>query len=82
MTRHVSYDEFRKDPAKYLNEAGGDPLYIDREAAGSVVMLAKDKFEGLLETLYLLSSPANARDLQEGIAEAEAGQFVEHELIR
>jgi antitoxin YefM len=82
MTRHVPYDEFRKDPAKYMNEVGGDPLYIDRKAAGSVVMVSKDEFEGLIETLYLLSSPANARDLQEGIAEAEASKFVEHELIR
>jgi hypothetical protein len=23
MTRHVPYDEFRKDPAKYMDEAGG-----------------------------------------------------------
>ena len=81
MTRHVPYDEFRKDPAKYMNEVGDDPLLLDREAAGSVVMVSKDEFEGLTETLYLLSSPANARDLQEGIAEADAGKFIEHELI-
>jgi hypothetical protein len=30
------------------------------------------------ETAYLLSNPANAKALMEGIAEAEAGKFVEH----
>jgi PHD/YefM family antitoxin component YafN of YafNO toxin-antitoxin module len=56
MTRHVPYDEFRKDPAKCMDEAGAEPLRIDREA-GSVVMIAEDEFEGWRETIHLLGSP-------------------------
>jgi len=81
MTRHVSYAEFRKNLAKYLDKARKAPLRVERED-GSVVVMSQDEFEGLMETLYLLSNPANARDLAEGIAEAEAGKFVERGLIR
>jgi antitoxin YefM len=80
MIRHVPYDEFRKDPAKYMDEVGGEPLRIDREA-GSVVMIAEDEFEGWKETIHLLSSPASASRLLSALAQAEAGKLKEHELI-
>jgi len=80
MTRHVPYDEFRKDPAKYMDEAGAEPLRIDREA-GSMVMIAEDAFEGWRETIRLLSSPANANRLLSALAQAEAGTLKEQELI-
>ena len=28
MTRHVNVDDFYKNPAKYVDEVGDDPLYI------------------------------------------------------
>jgi antitoxin YefM len=80
MTRHVPYDEFRKDPAKYMDEVGGEPLRIDR-VAGSVVLIAEDEFEGWRETIRLLSSPANASRLLSALAQAEAGKLKEHALI-
>jgi antitoxin YefM len=80
MTRHVPYDEFRKDPAKYMDEAGGEPLRIDRESE-SVVMIAEDEFEGWKETIRLVSSPANASRLLSALAQAEAGKLTEHWLM-
>ena len=80
MTRRIPYDEFRKDPAKYMDEVGGEPLRIDREA-GSVVMIAENEFEGWKETIHLLTSPANAGRLLSALAQAEAGKLKEHELI-
>ena len=80
MTRHVPFDEFRKDPAKYMDEASGDPLLIER-AAGSVVIISEDDFEGLVETAHLLSTPENARRLLAAIKAADAGEFEEHGLV-
>jgi PHD/YefM family antitoxin component YafN of YafNO toxin-antitoxin module len=80
MTRRVPYDEFCKDPAKYMGEVGAEPLRIDREA-GSVVMIVEDEFEGLRETIRLLSNSANASRLLSALARAEAGKLKEHELI-
>ncbi len=45
------------------------------------VLLSLDEFNSWQETLYLLSNPANAAHLRGSIAEAEAGQIVERELI-
>jgi antitoxin YefM len=80
MARHVPYKEFRKHLPKYMDKVRNRPVRIDRKA-GSVVILSEEEYEGLLETIHLLSNPANAKDLLEGIAEADAGKFVEHELI-
>jgi len=46
-----------------------------------MAVLPLAELEGLRETMYLLSSPANARHLLESIAEADAGKLVERELI-
>lgn len=50
-------------------------------ATRSMVMISKQGYEGLKETIYLLSNPANAQDLLAAIAEANAGKFIEGELI-
>ena len=78
MTRHVFYAEFSQNPAKHMEEAAGDPLLIDDK---DWVVLPAQKYEGLLETLRILSNPDDARDLREAIVEADAGKFVEHELV-
>jgi antitoxin YefM len=80
MTRHVPYDEFCKDPAKYMDEAGSEPLRIDRES-GSAVMIAEDEFEGWREAIRLLSGRANASRLLSALAQAEAGKLTEHGLM-
>ena len=67
MTRHVAVDEFYKNPAKYVDEVGDDPLYI----GASVVMVSREEFEGLVETAHLLSTPENARRLLSAIKAAD-----------
>jgi antitoxin YefM len=80
MTRHVPYKDFRKHLPKYMDKVRNRPVHVDRKA-GSVVMLSEEEYEGLVETIHLLSNPANAKDLLEGIAEADAGKFIDHGLI-
>jgi hypothetical protein len=40
----------------------------------------KQEDEGLLETVFLLSSPQNAKRLHSALAQAKAGKLVEHGL--
>ena len=57
------------------------PIAITRQKGEGVVMVSASEWSSIEETLYLLQSPANAKRLLESIAELEAGNGVEHELI-
>jgi antitoxin YefM len=82
MTRHLSYAEFCKNPAKYMDEVSGNraSLHIERDA-GSVVLMSEDEFEGWKETIYLLQNPANADELLRGVKAADADKLEEHDPI-
>jgi antitoxin YefM len=70
----VSSAEFSKDVDHYINEA--NKAHRVFEVSGpreqSVVVLSRQDFEGWQETIYLLSSQANAQILLESIAELDA----------
>ena len=57
------------------------PIGISRRNGEGVVMISASEWASIEETLYLLQSPANARELLNAIAELDAGKGVEHELI-
>jgi antitoxin YefM len=79
---HVSYTELRQNLKKHLDKVCDDraPLVVTRRSAEPVVVLSLTEYEALEETLHLLSNPVNAERLAKSIAQAEAGQLVEHEL--
>ena len=56
------------------------PVVIGRCNAEPVVMLSLSDWNSLQETAYLNSTGANQRAVQEGIAAANAGNFVEAEF--
>jgi antitoxin YefM len=58
-----------------------DALLVTRQGARSVVMISEEDYEGLMETVHLLRSPANATRLLEAIDEANSGALIEHDLI-
>lgn len=80
---YVAYSNLRANLAKYLDEVSASkaPLHVTRQTGPTVVMIAEDEWEGMLETLHLLQNPANAERLLRSIAEADAGKLVEHELV-
>ena len=57
------------------------PIAITRQKGEGVVMVSASEWSSIEETLYLLQSPANAKRLLASIAELEAGNGEEHELI-
>ena len=80
---HVSYTELRANLAGFMDEVCNTraPLLVTRQNARSVVMLSVDDYEGLMETVHLLRSPANATRLLDSIAQANRGALTEHELV-
>ena len=80
---HVSYTELRNNLSDLMDEVCDSraPLLVTRQNARSVVMMSEDEYEGLIETVHLLRSPANTRRLLESIAEANRGRLTEFELI-
>ncbi|MGI8605004.1 MAG: type II toxin-antitoxin system Phd/YefM family antitoxin [Verrucomicrobiales bacterium] len=80
--RAITYTATRENLAATMDQAcqDRDPVIITRNRDQAVVMMSLDDYESLQETAYLLRSPANARRLQESIAEAEAGRVVTRKI--
>lgn len=80
---HVTYSQLRANLADLMDEVCDSraPLTITRQNARSVVMMSEDDYEGLMETVHLLRSPANAARLLQSIQQADSGQLVEHDPI-
>ena len=70
---HVSYTQFRNNLASYMDEVcdGHAPLVVTRQNARSVVLMSEEDYDGLMETVHLLNSPANAERLLRAIADAD-----------
>lgn len=81
--RHVTFTDLRNNLASHLDkvEDDRDELIVVRQNHNPVVIVALSEWEGMKETLHLLSTPANAEHLRESIAELDAGRGVERNLI-
>lgn len=82
MTR-VSYSDLRKNLATYMDEVcdSHGVLYVTRQNARTAVMISEDEYEGMMETLHLLGSPANAARLLQSINEADRGDATERDHL-
>jgi antitoxin YefM len=80
---HVSYTELRNNLSSYMDEVCDSraPLFVTRQNARSVVLLSEEDYEGLMETVHLLKSPANAARLLRSISDADAGKITERDPI-
>ncbi|WP_336148140.1 type II toxin-antitoxin system prevent-host-death family antitoxin [Acinetobacter soli] len=58
-----------------------DTALITWKEGKHAVVMTQDHYESLMETLYLLSSPANAARLNQSIAEFNAGKSIQHDLL-
>lgn len=80
---HVSYSELRTNLASYMDQVCDDraPLLVTRQNARSVILMSEEDYEGLMETVHLLKSPANAARLLRSIAQADQGKLTERHVI-
>lgn len=80
---HVSLSDFRANIASHLDrlEQDRDHLVVSRQGHEPVVVIPLKDWQGMEETLYLLSTKANRDMLVRSIADASAGRLAERELI-
>ena len=81
--RVVSFSEARKHLKSVLDTVNDDAnaTIVTRRDADDAVIMSLDYYNSLMETVYLLKSPANATHLAESIAQYKAGKTVTRELI-
>jgi antitoxin YefM len=72
----VTYSEARHDLKNFMDEAcsNHEPILITRRKGESVVLVSLEDYESIMESEYLLSSPANAARLTQSITEAKSGK--------
>ena len=81
--RAATVTDFRANIATMLDRVADDhmPLIVTRQGGRNVVIISEEDWNKIDETMYLLASPANAKNLLESIAELNAGKGEFHELI-
>ncbi|MCC6478581.1 type II toxin-antitoxin system prevent-host-death family antitoxin [Sphingorhabdus sp.] len=80
----ISYSEARENLKAVIDKVIADraPLAITRQRGEGAVLISESEWASIEETLYLLRSPANARELLASIEELDAGKSVERDLIK
>lgn len=81
--RVVNYSDARNRLKNVLDQVVEDADYtiISRRDAEDAVVMSLEQFNGLMETVHLLKSPANAAHLARSIGQYRSGQTERHGLI-
>jgi len=81
--RTLTFSEARNNLKDVLDRAAEDHVVtiITRRDAEDAVVMSLSDYNSLQETMYLLSTPANATHLMESIAQLRAGKGKARKLI-
>ena len=81
--RVISFSEARKHLKSVLDTVNDDAnaTIVTRRDADDAVVMSLDYYNSLMETVYLLKSPANAAHLAKSIAQYQAGNTAVRDLI-
>lgn len=81
--RVVNFSDARNRLKNVLDQVVEDSDYtiISRRDAADAVVMSLDSFNGLMETVHLLKSPANAAHLAKSIAQYRSGDVESHGLV-
>lgn len=76
MTIQTTYSQACVHLASFMNEVidNREVVIIQHPGTDDVAMLAADELSGVLETMYLLRSPANADRLRTALARVHSGE--------
>lgn len=81
--RIINFSDARSSLRTLIDQVveDADVTVISRRDAPDAVIMSFDHYSSLMETVHLLSSPANAAHLAKSIGQARAGQAQHRELI-
>ncbi|MCC6136724.1 MAG: type II toxin-antitoxin system Phd/YefM family antitoxin [Candidatus Contendobacter sp.] len=79
----INFSEARKNLKTVIDQVIDDADYtiIARRDAPDAVMMSLDTFNGLMETVHLLKTPANAAHLARSIAQYRSGKLTHQSLV-
>ncbi len=79
----VTFSNARKRLKAGLDQVVADADYtvITRRNAGDAVVMSLASFNSLMETVYLLPSPANVAHLDRSIKQYRSGKLKRHDLV-
>ena len=80
--RTISYTQARASLKTVLDHVAEDSdcTVITRRDSDDAVVMSLDQYNGIMETLHLFSSPANAAHLQKSLDQYRKGDLVEKSL--
>ena len=81
--RIINFSDARNSLRAVIDQVveDADVTVISRRDAPDAVVMSFDYYSGLMETVHLLSSPANAAHLARSISQLRANQATRRELI-
>jgi len=76
---HIRLTEFRQNIATHFDNviSSRAPLLVTRQGSEALVLVAEGEYESMVETLHLLSTPANSDRLRESMAQLDRGELIE-----
>ena len=79
----VNFSEARNNLKSVLDQVVNDANYtiISRRDSEDAVVMSLDQFNGLMETVHLLKSPANAVHLEKSIEQYRSGHTQINDLV-
>ena len=81
MAAAISASEARKTLFPLIERVNEDHTPIEIVSKrGNAVLVSKDDWDSIVETNYLLRSPANAKHLMESVEQWRAGRATEREF--
>lgn len=81
--RVVSFTEARNGLKTVLDNVvnDADTTVITRRDSEDAVVMSLDYYNSLMETVYLLKSPANAAHLAKSISQYTKGEYTQRDLM-
>ena len=77
----ITATEARKNLFPLVEQVNEDHTPVEIVSKrGNAVLMSKDDYDAMLETSYLMQSPANARRLLASMEKARGGEHTEREI--